>query len=160
MHARARSRNVEAEARRRNVPSVVWHFNFFLTQITSLSPSPCPHFSIVLFFLERVCWVAYEWFRTERAAKCLRLLMSNRWLLLMCPSSSTRRYWPPGAALALAHISAVGFHTQKCVRPRTHTHTHTAGPCRHALQLPVHFPQTLGVGLSGEHELSRCQETL
>lgn len=51
----------------------------------------------------------------------------------MCPSSSTRRYWPPGAALALAHISAVGFHTQKCVRPRTHTHTHT-------LQAPVAMP--------------------
>lgn len=71
----------------------------------------------------------------------------------MCPSSSTHRCWP-----SVQHWLWPTF--QPCDFTRNlHTHIHCR-PRHCALRPPLHFSQQLGVGLSGEHELGRCQETL
>lgn len=54
-------------------------------------------------------------------------LNANPVLLLMCPSSSTHRYWPSVVVPALVDISVVWFHTK------------SVGRLRCALRLPLHF---------------------
>ncbi|CAK6975262.1 Hypothetical predicted protein, partial [Scomber scombrus] len=67
----------------------------------------------------------------EHAAKCFAALNANAVAAFNVSLLVNAQVPALGTALALAHIPAMRFHTK-----------------------------ILGVGLSGEHEFGRCQETL